>query len=544
MSKVGWYCVVFFLFLVSEFATQAQDVAGGDRQKKDLKSSVGGYVVGHRGEAIPGATVRLQRDDTFGGAQSTSTDETGRFTFASVDPGRYSLMASHEGYLSGMNQPSHRLSLASGERKPVLTITLTPAGTISGSVTDSAGKPVSSRISAYRWLYPKGRPRLVAVGEARSDSGSFVLAGLAPGKYLLAAEAERSRIPDSQKRYVRSFYPDAEDPGVAAPIFVTSGSEVPGITIQLREERTYNVSGKVIIPGANVSLASELFILSSDRFAGLMAFTSRMEVSPDSSFEFTGLLPGSYVIRGGTQNPRNQLFAYQPLSIGDRDVKDLKVYLEPGARITGRIEPDQESLTNSRTKGRVTLSPEDAQALGSWKPKSAESSSDSTFEIIGIPPDIYSIKWQAALSGGFVKSVKLNGVDANPQFIDLTSTRYGAIDVVISQDAATVSGTVRRENGAGAAGSLVTLWSTDSDLVAASATADDAGRFRFDGLPPGDYRTAAWEEVDPGIVFSPEFRRSFDAQTSSVSLGAREVRSLDLPLISSEAVHSEFARVR
>ncbi len=36
-------------------------------------------------------------------------------------------------------------------------------------------------------------------------------------------------------------------------------------------------------------------------------------------------------------------------------------------------------------------------------------------------------------------------------------------------------------------------------------TTDKSGQFQFRGLPPGEYRVLAWEDVDPGAWFNPAF---------------------------------------
>ena len=39
---------------------------------------------------------------------------------------------------------------------------------------------------------------------------------------------------------------------------------------------------------------------------------------------------------------------------------------------------------------------------------------------------------------------------------------------------------------------------------------DPSGRFRFERVPPGDYKIFAWADVDRDAWFDPEFMREFE----------------------------------
>src|SRR5215471_18370733 len=72
------FCLVTFLSF-NLTAAWAQNAAGG---------IISGQVTDQTGAAIPGASVRLTEIST-NSTTNTSTNETGRFTFPNVAPGRY-----------------------------------------------------------------------------------------------------------------------------------------------------------------------------------------------------------------------------------------------------------------------------------------------------------------------------------------------------------------------------------------------------------------------------------------------------------------------
>ena len=54
-----------------------------------------------------------------------------------------------------------------------------------------------------------------------------------------------------------------------------------------------------------------------------------------------------------------------------------------------------------------------------------------------------------------------------------------------------------------------------------SASADDSGRFALRGIPPGDYRLLAWEDVEPGAWLEPDFLRDYERRGETLSVGER-----------------------
>jgi hypothetical protein len=62
-------------------------------------------------------------------------------------------------------------------------------------------------------------------------------------------------------------------------------------------------------------------------------------------------------------------------------------------------------------------------------------------------------------------------------------------------------------------------------------TTDESGRFQFRGLPPGEYRLLAWEDVDPGAWFSTSFLSSYEGTAVQLRLTEGDRRALDVSVI-------------
>jgi hypothetical protein len=74
--------------------------------------SISGRVLDPSGQAVPGATLRLVRQDT-GETRTFTSDAVGEFTFTSVQPGSYDLSAKADGF---KQFDKRGLSLAASER--------------------------------------------------------------------------------------------------------------------------------------------------------------------------------------------------------------------------------------------------------------------------------------------------------------------------------------------------------------------------------------------------------------------------------------------
>ena len=55
------------------------------------------------------------------------------------------------------------------------------------------------------------------------------------------------------------------------------------------------------------------------------------------------------------------------------------------------------------------------------------------------------------------------------------------------------------------------------DLYKVAAT-DSAGRFRLDGLTPGDYKVFAWEIVEPGAWENSEFLSKYEELGQAITV--------------------------
>jgi protocatechuate 3,4-dioxygenase beta subunit len=184
---------------------RGQGQAGGARQPardttdqaapKDGTGVITGTVVG----SDTGRAVRRVRVNLAGGdlrsSRSAVTDDAGRFSFAALPPGRYTLNASKPGYVNVMygqkrpGRPGTPIQLADGQQLNGVKMVLPKGGVLTGIVLDENGDPTpGTQVSAWRWEMRTGEKRLTQAGSDQTDDrGQYRIYGLLPGDYVVRA---------------------------------------------------------------------------------------------------------------------------------------------------------------------------------------------------------------------------------------------------------------------------------------------------------------------------------------------------------------------
>ncbi len=554
---------------------QAPDPAAG-------KCRVAGQVVHFTaGTPVRKVSVRLKRFGAEGGVSdapsvsnyATISDAQGKFLFDAVEPGVYWLYADRTGYLEqsyGAREPLLKgspLKLAAGQRRDDLAIKLTPQSFVYGKVADEDGDILpNAQVQVYRAGWAQGRKRFEVVGSAISqDDGSFVIGNLGPGRYYLGA-AQPHRDDDPQpdglklhETYGTTYYPSVAEASAASPVDVAAGADVRGLEIRMRLARVFRIRGKAVntvTGGAGTQAYLKLTPLDAREEPGHMEVGA--VTGKDGLFEFRDVAPGSYVIATGSvmlattfqvtspaqpeaevKAPAAPLIGRAVVHVGEGDVDNVVVPLGDGALVTGTVRMAGGDPSRPSPWPALMLAPADGQGE---EPVAAQVKPDGTFRIPRIVPDQYSVELDGLPDGVYVKSVRFDGRDITGGALNLASGAGGLLEVVLSPDAAAVSGIVRGADGEAAAGATVQVCAGDDTVKYVSA--DENGEYKVGGLPPGDYRILAWEEVEPGLSLDASFRARFEAQMAAVKLEERAHSTVEVKVIAREAIEAEAAKLK
>ena len=539
------------------------------------------------GEPLRKVSLSLRPNGRGGGNYSTTSATDGSFRFASVDQGNYALTGERTGYvretLSSPGGQTKVIEVVSEKNTSGIELKLTPQSVIAGHVFDEDGDPMQSvNVEVWRYTYPRGKRQLTqSQNGSTNDLGEFRIPNLPPGRYFVSATARRSEplqgifnagrggrngrgqqagggrvgVIEAFEDYVTTYYPNLMDANGASGLDLVAGSEMRGIDIRLRKTRFHRVAGSVSGLPAAVSAAADAAQAkgkgkqgkAADFFPGgggvILALTPRSGGgrqiagaavnAADGTFEFAAVPPGSYYVVAQAPGPAQQrVTARVPVDVGSSDVNNIAVRLQPSISVSGKVTVDSTQPAVRLSSVRLTFTPSDPGPGNQGRNGQAQLADDGTFQA-DLSADAYLVEAGGLPDGYYLKSVKLAGREMPDSTLDL-SYGGGPIDVVLAPTAGDVTGSVQNARNEAATGVQVTVVPTSFSLrrdMNKLVTTDASGNFTLHGLPPGDYKVFAWEEVETNAWMDRDYRQPFESLSASVRVDQSTTPNVTLRLI-------------
>lgn len=287
------------------------------------KKPIAGAMVGLAGSGM-GAAGRT------GPPREMAADSQGRFAFVALVPGRYTVISQHPGYASVFGAPSRAVDLMNGGRVTDVVVRLHPFTSITGTVTDENGDPVTGAgVSAIRQaVVVNGRAVPSVSGEARTDDrGEYRLTNLLPGDYVVCA-CRQDPIPldgvllntlaaepaqllgvaaralkvgadvasiEGMRTFAPAFFPASPTMTRATHVVVAEGENRTNVDIQVPIVRPARVSGTIVGSPGGIN-ANAIRLRPTGEVPSVAATIEPMLVQPDGRFDFAGVPPGTYVL--------------------------------------------------------------------------------------------------------------------------------------------------------------------------------------------------------------------------------------------------------
>ncbi len=365
-----------------------------------------------------------------------------------------------------------------------------------------------------------------------NEDGTFTVSGLPAGRYyLFVPSPELGQRPGPEESYVNTYYSDATEASSAIPITVTAGVDLNGIEIRMRKERVVHIRGTVKdLSGAAPADDNRALILYPQGVVG-GAQMLRSAALRNGEFEFDRISPGAYhlVVHIGS------LAGAEDIIVGKYHIDDMLVRVQPGGEITGKVIID-----GDRQSGQPAYPTSIAIDGTLQNGTDGFVAKDGTFAHRDLPAGAYHLFLSGIPAGQYTKSFRSGGLDLSTNPLVLAAGGRTTIEVVMSPNAAHVTGVMRDSDGTALEGVTVSAW---SDHFYVSAVTGYDGTFNFPSLPPGDYRVLAWEKIDDGVDSVPGFRSKFDADALKIKLDEKAQVNLVVPLISREAIEREQAKL-
>jgi len=259
-----------------------------------------------------------------------------------------------------------------------------------------------------------------------------------------------------------------------------------------------------------------------------------------------GGVPGAPPVPAVSDDPT--MFAEASVSVGNRDVSDVVVTLQRGARVTGRFEfdgarerPDASVLTRvpvmvERADG---MSPSFSPFVGDQNPP-GRADETGAFRTYGVAAGKYFVRIGGAPPGWTLRSVMADGRDVSDVPLDLRTTDVANVVVTFTDRPTRLTGVARTSSGHGDPDAVVVIFPADSSAWSdyglnprrvRSARAARDGSYTVTGLPAGDYYAVAIHDDTTPDWRDPRVLEDLARGASQVRLTEGDSRAQDLKTV-------------
>jgi protocatechuate 3,4-dioxygenase beta subunit len=525
------------------------------------------------------------RDDLH---RTTKSDRDGRFMFENVAPGTYRLIATYDGgYVPveyGQRSPTGQginFEIAAGQRMTGIQLAMSPTGSIAGRVYDRDGEPIgNAQVMAMRSAYKNGRRTLTIVQTvATDDRGEYRLFWLAPGRYYVSAKPDIAELPVNmgqpnsynaaavhitppmrfgtyeqatspsikarrlktgelvEEMYLPTYYPGTTDPQAAAPVAVAAGTTVGGVDLStdIGLVLPHHIRGRIIDRATGQPVAQTTVSVvprTNDPYVMIpTALSSALGI-----FDVAGVTAGSYQIFARTHAGEGLrvMTGVSSAEMGDKDIENLSIVVTSDFKLSGRFFMEG----GSRSFPRIASLTRDPEVIGvdsggpSFNPPAA---ADGSFTLEGLVPGDFRVSLQGVPPDGYIKSMRLGNVDVLNDGLHILGPPEALLEIVIGANAGKVEGSVVNAQQQPLSNRTVVLvpdfrLRQRMDLYKVVST-DNAGRFRMQGVTPGEYKLFAWDDVETGAWQDPAFISTYENGGRPIHINESTNENLQLPVI-------------
>jgi 5-hydroxyisourate hydrolase-like protein (transthyretin family) len=283
------------------------------------------------GEPLADAIVKLRFLNHSGSdeTQTAQTNDAGRFSFNGLWGHDWELSAERPGfatawYRASKYAPHGGFTLDKNQKLHSIVLKLVAQAVVTGKVFDGDEPVEGARVT----LLTAGTRREIA-SAITLDNGEYRIPRVPAGSYIVNAaippQPEIKRTPAEsglENGFTPTYYPNATDATVAAPVEITGPAERRGVDIHLVRTRLYRVRGAVPVSGnwgVQVTLVDR-----ADRSVVAKTFPSL----PSFAFDFPSIPPGSYMIYGqGSGGSCPFCLGTQAVEVSSQDVEGVTLDL-------------------------------------------------------------------------------------------------------------------------------------------------------------------------------------------------------------------------
>jgi hypothetical protein len=237
-----------------------------------------------------------------------------------------------------------------------------------------------------------------------------------------------------------------------------------------------------------------------------------------------------------------------PLQVGDANVDNVAIATTLGFMVAGRIvvegQPRNGGAPNVSNLRIFLQRDPDILGMPSSGPEfSPPPGADGSFVLQGVPPGDFRVTFGPP--GGmqvfslpqdmYVKSIRFGNADVLDGGLHIRGASRDQLEIVIGANAGRINGTVMNARREPLTGITVVAVPDAGDRSSSDrykqVASDASGRFRIQGLPPGNYSLFAFEDIEEGAWQDPEVIRSYESRGTSVRVRDGNDENVQLTVI-------------
>ena len=330
--------------------------------------------------------------------------------------------------------------------------------------------------------------------------------------------------------YVPVYYPNVLSQEQALPVAVGVGAEARGIDIhlfKLSRPPSVRVRGRVTGMPSDSRTAVSVSLIPAD--GGPFGSGNTLARPPDYAFDL-GVAPGQYTIFGNVYSEVPEAYGTGVLTVTG-DIAGVVLAMNPAPDVTGRIGVAESGAKVNLQGLRIAVTRLSSSSI-------SEVQSDAAGKFVfprPVSPGHYAIvNIRSIPDGCFVREVKFGGKEISRDDFEISASSQ--LEIILSNTAGKIAGSVLDADGKPVPGSSVTLIPPDGKSQPVKQPADDDGNFQFTGVRPGTYKLFAWEEVDDDLWQDAGFRKSYESRATEITVGPSETKNAQLRVIAVDAM--------
>jgi len=398
-----------------------------------------------------------------------------------------------------------------------------------------------------------------------------------------------------EESFVPIYYGDVVEAQRSTPIDLPPGANATGMNISLRSARirSWHIRGTAMNGATGMPAEGAQLRLMPVEWTATVIMPN-VQTDSDGHFDLKGVAPGSYFLyanqagqaapgapgapnapgaNGGPRagaGPRANagppaagaaagadtgpppippVSARLRIDVGNSNIDNFSFTLVPGFTVTGKVVLENPPITGDAggPRGmRVTLT-HDPDLVGLPAAPQIAVQPNGTFTLMNVaqgdyrmylPPLMNTFQWGTPtvpqqLQNTYIKSIRLGSADVLSDGLHLTNAPSEQLEVVIGTGGK-LNGTVVNDKREAVVNATVALVPTTLrrriDLYR-TATTDSAGRYKMQGVAPGNYRVYAWEDVERDAWQDPGFLSSIEGRGTLIQLNEGGQANADLQVI-------------